>query len=540
MRRALSRRAWPVIAAAAVFAAIAASGAGASARPPAADLGVPGVDYVDGRVLVKFAPGTPAADVARAHAQANGRVQRVIGGIGVQVVDVGKSRVVTALQAYGRNPNVQFVEVDGIVHATAHECTQGTPGPSDQPNDDLFPCQWALHNTGQAYIGSSAGTADADVDAPEAWAAGASGAGVTIAILDTGYDESHEDVTGKVAGTHDLTGEGIHDGHGHGTWTASIAAATTNNAAGIAGTAPDASLLIVKVLDNGGSGSWSQVADGITWAAQNGADIISMSLGGKCRGGPFSGCNTLEAAVNFAWQAGALLVAAAGNSGTSGTEYPAKFANVIAVAASDADDQRASFSNYGDVAAPGVNVLGAFPDCDGGETFALQGNGLECDYDYGSGTSASTPVVAGVAALVWGAHPGLSNAQVRNLLESTAEDLPGDFDGHGRVNACAALNAAGTACDPGGTGGEEPPPPAGDFSLTATGYKVRGLQKADLNWSGASSANVDIYRDGALVATTGNDGAYTDNIDRRGSGTYTYQVCEAGTATCSNEATVTY
>lgn len=549
MRAAVSRGAWPLLAAGAVVMLVLAAGPGhgAVARPGDIDIGAPGVDYVDGRVLVKFKPGAAASDIARAHAAAGGQLDHVIDGIDVQVVNVGKGRVVAALQAYSRNPNVQFVEVDGIVHATAHdECTQAA---SDDPNDTLYNCQWGLNNTGQAYKGSTAGTSDADVDAAEAWAAGAKGAGITIAILDTGYDQSHEDLSGKVDSSKVFTGEAsIQDGHGHGTWTASIAAANTGNTVGVAGAAPDARLIIGKVLDDSGSGSWSEVAEGITWAAGNGAHIISMSLGGKCRGGPFSGCNTLEAAVNDAWDKGVLLVAAAGNGGTSGTEYPGKFANVIAVAATDANDQRAWFSDYGNVAAPGVDILGAFPDCADGETFALQSNGLECGYDYGNGTSASTPIVSGIAALVWGAHPGLSNAELRNLLESTVEDLAGDFDGHGRVNACAALNAAGTACDPGsssGGGGEDPPPPpAGDFTLAATGYKVKGLQKADLEWSGATSTNVDIYRDGTVIATVsaGSDGSgtYTDNIDQRGRGSYTYKVCEAGTPTCSNEATVTY
>lgn len=560
MRMIASRRAQLAAALLFTLAALAmlAFSGGAGARPGGPDIGTPGVDYVDGRVLVKFAPGAEAPDIARAHAAAGGRVDHVIGGIDVQVVDVGKGRVLAALQAYSRNPNVQFVEVDGIVHATAHECTQAAPDSEADPNDTLYHCQWGLHNEGQRYMGSTSGTADADVDAPEAWATGALGTGITIAILDTGYDASHEDLAGKLVGpsetsTKDFTGDGIADLHGHGTWTASIAAASTGNGKGIAGTAPEARLLIVKVLDNSGAGSWSTVASGITWAADNGADVISMSLGGKCRGGPFFGCGTLESAVNDAWSKGALLVAAAGNGGSSGTEYPGAFANVIAVAASDANDERASFSDYGDVAAPGVDILGAFPSC--GIDFAL---GKECGYDYGNGTSASTPIVAGVAALVWGQHPGLNNEGLRNTLETTAEDLPGDFDGHGRVNACAALAAAGTECS-GGSGGEEPTatpteeptptpteeptatptPTPGGINLSVIGEKVRGTKSADLGWSGANGDNVHIVRDGSVVATTANDGTYTDNIGK-GGGSHTYKVCEAGTSTCSNEATVTY
>ncbi len=143
-----------------------------------------------------------------------------------------------------------------------------------------------------------------------------------IAVLDTGYDTSREDVAPRVQASEDFTGTGIEDGHGHGTWTASLAAAATDNSTGMAGSAPEAHLIVGKVLDDAGSGSWSQVAAGIVWATDFGLEhelltVISMSLGGQCQRGRFFFCQTLQEAVEYAPGNGALLVAAAGNSGSA-------------------------------------------------------------------------------------------------------------------------------------------------------------------------------------------------------------------------------
>ncbi|HEX6930213.1 MAG TPA: S8 family serine peptidase, partial [Gammaproteobacteria bacterium] len=154
------------------------------------------------------------------------------------------------------------------------------------------------------------------------------------------------------------------------------------------------------------------------------------------------------------------------------------------------------------------------------------------NYAYFDGTSMATPHVSGVAALVWSSFTGCTNDEIRNALISTAEDL-GDAGrdnsfGHGLVQARAAYDyLAANGCG----GGGDPGP--GDITLSANTYKVKGVQHVDLSWSGAASSNVDVYRDGNVIATTPNDGAYTDNIGAKGGGSYSYQVCEAGTATCS-------
>jgi serine protease len=174
------------------------------------------------------------------------------------------------------------------------------------------------------------------------------------------------------------------------------------------------------------------------------------------------------------------------------------------------------------------------------------------NYALFNGTSMASPHVAGVAAVIWSHDATWSNQQIRDALAATAEDLgPDGRDnayGFGLIRAEEALysltggGGGGGGDDGGGGGGEEPPPPPppSDFTLSAVGYKVKGVQTVDLTWSGATSTSVDIYR-GSTKITTANDGAYTDDIGAKGGGSYTYRVCEEGTTTtCSNEVTVVF
>ncbi|MBE1298433.1 MAG: S8 family serine peptidase [Alteromonadaceae bacterium] len=164
------------------------------------------------------------------------------------------------------------------------------------------------------------------------------------------------------------------------------------------------------------------------------------------------------------------------------------------------------------------------------------------DYGFMSGTSMATPTAAGIAALVWSNHPNCTGEDIRAALKATAQDQGAagrdDFYGHGIVkaadaNAYLTANACGDVTPP-------PPPPGGDLTASASGYKVKGKQRVDLSWSGAGSSDVDIYRNGAVIVTTANDGAYTDDIGAKGGATYDYQVCEAGTSTCSTTVTVVF
>lgn len=162
------------------------------------------------------------------------------------------------------------------------------------------------------------------------------------------------------------------------------------------------------------------------------------------------------------------------------------------------------------------------------------------DYGFLSGTSMATPTVAGIAALVWSNHPNCTGEDIRNALKQTALDggTSGKdvYFGYGIVQAAAAdAYLTANAC-----GGVEPPPPSGDFTLSANGFKQRGLQNVRLNWTGATTAQVDVYRDGQLISTTANDGEYVDALNRKGGGSYLYQVCEDSSNTCSETQQVIF
>lgn len=275
------------------------------------------------------------------------------------------------------------------------------------PNDPYYSRQWGLEK----------------IKAASAWNTTHGSASTTVAILDTGIEGSHPDVGGKIGGRANFTTDLDGDGDGHGTHVAGIVAAVTNNEVGIAGAGYDTRLLSVKVLDNSGSGFYSWIVNGIMWAADNGADVINLSLGGS------SSSVSLKNAIDYAWSKGVVVVAAAGNGSTSRRFYPAYYAPVIATAAVDENDRKASFSNYGswvDVAAPGVAIVSTYKG----------------DYASFSGTSMATPFVSAVAALVFAHHPDWSNLEVRNKVEATADGIVGTgrYWTYGRINACVAVD----------------------------------------------------------------------------------------------------
>lgn len=403
-------------------------------------------DYVAGEILVKFKPGTPASIIAQVHRENKGAVKEEIGGIDVQVIKV--QDVPGKVRAYGRNPNVEFAEPNYIAHALGI------------PNDTHFDNQWALNNTGQTCCNTNddlciTGTSDADIDAPEAWDIVTGSSNVKIAILDSGIDQDHEDLSSKVVDQKNFTdSETVDDIYGHGTHVAGTAAAITNNDTGVAGVGYDSSLMNVKVLGDSGSGLYSWVADGMIWATDNEAQVINMSLGGGRKS------KTLESAVNYAWNNGVVLAAAAGNSNNPSATYPARYENCIAVAATDINDQKASFSSYGswvDVAAPGENIYSTFPNHD----FVIQEKyGRTQNYDFGSGTSMSTPHVAGLAGLLWATPYGTDNLTVRERIETMADaiDGTGSYWIWGRINAARAVGTEEPTPTPTPTPTEEPTP----------------------------------------------------------------------------------
>ncbi|MEX2457941.1 MAG: S8 family serine peptidase [Actinomycetota bacterium] len=251
----------------------------------------------------------------------------------------------------------------------------------------------------------------------------------TIAILDTGIDTDHPDLASRIKpGYNAITGgTDVEDDNAHGTFVAGIAAAISNNGRGIASAAWAAGILPVKVLDSEGVGTDADVAEGITWAADHGAEVINMSFGGPGES------QILKDAVDYAKTKDVVLVASAGNEGWSVPSYPAAHDSVLAVTATDNSSTFAFFSNHGwwvDIAAPGVNIVSTFM------------GDVEL-YGIGSGTSFAAPLVAGVAFLVRNEYPTWNRTQVYNRVKNQARDHgPRGIDpsfGKGRLDSFAAL-----------------------------------------------------------------------------------------------------
>lgn len=275
----------------------------------------------------------------------------------------------------------------------------------------------------------------------DAWKA-STGANVVVAVLDTGIDNSHPDLAGQIIPGPDFAeGKDSKDVFGHGTHVAGIVAAKSNNGTGVAGIAPGSKVLSIKVLDKTGGGSIFAIAKGIKYAADYGVKnkchvVINMSLGGQST---FDPLNML--AGWYAARRGALLVAASGNNNAA-VNSPARIKYFMAVGASDAKDQKAGFSCYGkelSLAAPGVNMMSTTPTY----KVPLNDYGYSQEYAALQGTSMATPVVSGIAALVWSRHPDWKAEQVREKLEKSVKDLgaPGrdEYFGFGRIDALAAV-----------------------------------------------------------------------------------------------------
>jgi thermitase len=315
----------------------------------------------------------------------------------IEVARNSKWEVVKSLE---KNVLIDYVETDYIAYST------------EVPNDPQFANQWGL----------------AKVEATGAWDKTHGASDVDVAVIDTGINGSHPDLSGRITASvnctinSDCPNVTSIDPNGHGTHVGGIVGERTNNNIGVAGSSWEVGLMSVKALDDNGSGYYSWIADAIIWATDNGAEVINMSLSGS------SYSRTLRNAVNYAWNSGVVVVAAAGNRGNRYPNYPAYYSRSIAVAATDENDIKANLSTYGswvDVAAPGVSIISTYQD----------------GYEYLSGTSMATPHVAGLAALVFGQNPNWNNGQVRNRIESTADNISGTgiYWNSGRVNYCSAV-----------------------------------------------------------------------------------------------------
>jgi serine protease len=356
-----------------------------------------------------------------------------------QVVSVPPGTSPAALcQALRRDPSVAYAEPNGLLCAS-----QSPAPPQEEPvNDPLFRYQWNLSDAGFG------------IRAPSAWKrAPGKGAGIIVAVLDTGIAYENRGVYRQVpdfAGTSFVPGYDFvnddpyaNDDNRHGTHVAGIIAQATGNALGCAGIAPGATLMPVKVLNAQAFGTDDWVANGIRFAADHGAKIINMSLGG-----PFYS-QTMQEAIEYATSRGVLIAAAAGNQGAPAVDYPARAPQCLSVGATRYDGSRCYYSNYGpelSLVAPGGDNLvdqngDSYPD--GILQLSLEDNDpTRFRYRFESGTSFSVAHVSGVAALVWSLHPDWSAATVRAALLETARDLgapgPDPLYGGGLLDAAAA------------------------------------------------------------------------------------------------------
>ena len=413
----------------------------------------PYLGWAKGRLLVAPRAGLSAAEFDKALKPHNGRSKGYIRQLNTHVVELpdGTDEVAT-MNALKKDRKLKYVELDMAV------------APAATVSDPSYASSWALPK----------------IQAPVAWDS-ANGSGVTIAILDTGIDSTHPDLAPNL-----VPGWNVYDNNsnttdvnGHGTWVAGVAAMAANNAKGSAGVAWGARIMPVRIADPNAYAYWSTVAQGIYWAADNGAKVVNISYNGV------SGSSTVQSAAQYLRGKGGVVIVAAGNSG--GLESIAANDSLLTVAATDQNDARASFSSYGayvDVSAPGVSVY----------TTTVGGG-----YSSASGTSFSSPVVAGAAALMLSANSKLTPADVDRILKSTALDLgTAGFDqyfGTGRIDAAKAVAGAKSTV----VADTQAP----TVSITApTGGKVAGVVPVDLVYSdNVGVTRADFFVNGQLVAS---------------------------------------
>ena len=406
-------------------------------------------EYVDGQVIIKLKEGVSLDDsfmdkhqlksaekMLKAGSKKNKKADEAMKSHGldrIYLAEFSSEKSLTRiLEKLNKNPDIEFAEPNYVLSIDA------------VPNDPSFSQLWGIHNLGQ-----TGGAADADIDAPEAWDVQTGSSDVVIAVIDTGVDYNHPDLVSNIwTNLGEIPGNGIDDDgngyvddvhgydfannngdptddHYHGTHCAGTIGAGGNNGIGIAGVNWNVSIMPVKFLTASGSGTEAGAIASIQYAILMGADVMSNSWGG----GGYS--QALYDAISAANDAGIIFVAAAGNTGSDNDVYPHypssyDIPNVIAVAATDHNDNKASFSCYGsssvDLGAPGVNIYST---------------GLGNTYQFLSGTSMACPHVAGAAGLIKAQYPDLSSDEIKEKLFLAVDPIP-TLDGKtvtgGRLN----------------------------------------------------------------------------------------------------------
>jgi len=356
--------------------------------------------WAEGRILVQTKAGLSDVELDKILKSHNGKAIGHLRQINLHIVEVPPRAEEAVAQALAHNPNVEFAELDMQVEA------------GQIPNDPSYASAWHLPK----------------IQAPLAWDS-SQGSGVTIAILDSGVDATHPDLAGQlVAGWNSADNTAnTSDINGHGTWVAGTAGAATNNAIGVASVAGSARIMPVRVTNfSDGSAYFSAIANGLTWAADHGAQVANISFD------MLTTSNSVGSAAQYMNSKGGVVVVAAGNSGTDRGYSDSPY--MISVSATGSNDVKTSWSSFGyyvDVAAPGAGIW-----------TTSRGGG----YSAVNGTSFASPVTAGVVALMKAANPSLSPSSLEDILKNTADDLGGagwdTYYGYGRVNAAAAVQSA--------------------------------------------------------------------------------------------------
>jgi thermitase len=420
---------------------LSSSASAAPALVRAHDIHGKSMDALSSHVLIKYKAGRAAACRTSILSKYGVKSKKQENQIGVETLPVPAGETVDSfLEILKSDPNVEFAEPNGIYRAFV------------DPNDTLYSSQYYLQE----------GTTPGSINVEDAWDITTGSTTIVVAVVDTGVTLTHTDLaanlwtnpsTTSISGLHGATMEINWDedlscsetdislgpeqcdnpnptddatGVFHGTHVAGIIAAVTNNNSGIAGIAQNCRIMAVKALNSDGNGSFESIANGILYAVNNGAHVINLSLGGS------SGSSTIQAAIDYAIANGIVVVAASGNDAGS-VNFPAAYEPVIAVGATDENDEIADFSSRGpelDLVAPGVNIL------------STNQSGTSTE----DGTSFATPMVAAVAALIRSINPSMSITNITRYIDFYADDLgAGGFDntyGYGRLNAFKAVQAA--------------------------------------------------------------------------------------------------
>ncbi len=418
-----------------------------------------GYQFVPGRVLVKFREGIGADHARQMIAALGARDADEIADIGVHILDLPQQASEVAFaRAFESQPEVEFAELDRVL--AVQQMT---------PNDPLYPSlnSWSLQK----------------INGPDAWSITEGSDSVTIAILDTGVDGTHEDLTAKMVPGWNIysNNSDTTDRYGHGTMVAGQAAASSNNEIGVTSVAWGCKIMPIRISDDYGYATFSDIASGLTWAADHGARVANVSY-------KASDSSTVSRAASYFQKKGGIVTIAAGNDGSFDSAGDDPY--ILTVGATDSTDTIFSWSSYGnnqDLVAPGT----AYTTHRGG------------GYTVGTGTSASAPMVAGAAALVFSINPNFTPAQVQDILKQSADDkgAPGwdSTYGYGRINLARAVNMAAASVNP----TSDSTPPVTSIIAPTEGQNVSNtvsvLTSATDN---VGVMKVELYVDGVLTGTS--------------------------------------